>query len=127
MTDERSVTLEWTGEYAQGFRPSVRPGRRRWGSNPRQKGLCRSQGGLASHCATVAPRTQIFLISQRSSNEILTEQCEVQFNIAANISPSQSASGSVEWSVLCGGSTAHPQQSDLRLSGPHRAMTLMSP
>ncbi|GFO00597.1 hypothetical protein PoB_002710200 [Plakobranchus ocellatus] len=25
------------------------------GSNPRQKGPCRSQGGLASHCATDAP------------------------------------------------------------------------
>ncbi|GFO12096.1 hypothetical protein PoB_003860100 [Plakobranchus ocellatus] len=36
--------------------PSVRPGRRWRGSNPRQKGPCRSQGGLTSHCATDAPR-----------------------------------------------------------------------
>ncbi|GFO31139.1 hypothetical protein PoB_005764400 [Plakobranchus ocellatus] len=27
------------------------------GSNPRQKGLCRSQGELASHCATDTPST----------------------------------------------------------------------
>ncbi|GFN81754.1 hypothetical protein PoB_000826000 [Plakobranchus ocellatus] len=30
-------------------RPSVKPGRRWRGSNPRQKGPIRSQGGLASH------------------------------------------------------------------------------
>ncbi|GFO20744.1 hypothetical protein PoB_004724900 [Plakobranchus ocellatus] len=35
--------------------PFVRPERRRQGSNPRQKGPCRSHGGLASHCATDAP------------------------------------------------------------------------
>ncbi|GFN99602.1 hypothetical protein PoB_002610800 [Plakobranchus ocellatus] len=40
------------------FRPSVGPGRRWRSSNPRQKGPCRSQGGLASHCATDAPEEE---------------------------------------------------------------------
>ncbi|GFO33617.1 hypothetical protein PoB_006012200 [Plakobranchus ocellatus] len=35
--------------------PYVKPGRRWRGLNPRQKGPCRSQGRLASHCATDAP------------------------------------------------------------------------
>ncbi|GFN83456.1 hypothetical protein PoB_000996200 [Plakobranchus ocellatus] len=39
---------------AKVFRPSVRPERRWRGSKPRQKGFCKSQGGLASHCATDA-------------------------------------------------------------------------
>ncbi|GFO32559.1 hypothetical protein PoB_005906400 [Plakobranchus ocellatus] len=38
------------------FGPSVRPRHRWWGSNPRQEGPSRSQGGLASHCATDAPQ-----------------------------------------------------------------------
>ncbi|GFO21295.1 hypothetical protein PoB_004780000 [Plakobranchus ocellatus] len=37
-----------------GFKALLRP-RRRWrGSNPLQKGPCRSQGGFISHCATDA-------------------------------------------------------------------------
>ncbi|GFN93086.1 hypothetical protein PoB_001959200 [Plakobranchus ocellatus] len=44
-------------KWFQAFRPSVRPGHRWQGSNPRQKGLCRSQGGSTSHCATDAPIT----------------------------------------------------------------------
>ncbi|GFO46936.1 hypothetical protein PoB_007344100 [Plakobranchus ocellatus] len=38
-----------------GFQALLRPGRLWRGSNPRQKGSCRSQGGLASHCATETP------------------------------------------------------------------------
>ncbi|GFN83503.1 hypothetical protein PoB_001000900 [Plakobranchus ocellatus] len=40
---------------SKAFRPSVRLGRRQRGSEPRQKGPCRSQGELTSHCATDAP------------------------------------------------------------------------
>ncbi|GFO33087.1 hypothetical protein PoB_005959200 [Plakobranchus ocellatus] len=40
---------------SQAFRLSVWPGRQWRGSNPRQKGLCRSQGGFAIHCVTDAP------------------------------------------------------------------------
>ncbi|GFO03700.1 hypothetical protein PoB_003020500 [Plakobranchus ocellatus] len=40
-----------------GSRPSVRSGRRWRGSNPRQKGTCKSQGGLTSRCATDAVST----------------------------------------------------------------------
>ncbi|GFN91738.1 LOW QUALITY PROTEIN: hypothetical protein PoB_001824400 [Plakobranchus ocellatus] len=43
----------------QAFGPSVRPGRRWRGSNPRQKGPCRSQSGLASHCAIDAPSSVV--------------------------------------------------------------------
>ncbi|GFO45301.1 hypothetical protein PoB_007180600 [Plakobranchus ocellatus] len=43
---------------SQAFGPSIRIGRRWRGSNPRQKGPCRSQGRLASHCVTDAPRSQ---------------------------------------------------------------------
>ncbi|GFN76620.1 hypothetical protein PoB_000312600 [Plakobranchus ocellatus] len=45
------------GDLRLFLRPSVRPGRQWRGSNPRQKGPCRSQGGLTSHCATDTPRT----------------------------------------------------------------------
>ncbi|GFN75848.1 hypothetical protein PoB_000235400 [Plakobranchus ocellatus] len=34
-------------------------GRGWWGSNPLQKGPCRSQGGLVSHCATNDPNIPI--------------------------------------------------------------------
>ncbi|GFO39170.1 hypothetical protein PoB_006567500 [Plakobranchus ocellatus] len=44
-----------TTRSSQFSRPSVRPGRRWRGSNSLQKGPCRSQGGLASHCAIGAP------------------------------------------------------------------------
>ncbi|GFO22382.1 hypothetical protein PoB_004888700 [Plakobranchus ocellatus] len=44
-----------TTRWSQTFKPSVRPGRRCRGSNLRQKGPCRSQGGLTSHCATDTP------------------------------------------------------------------------
>ncbi|GFO27695.1 hypothetical protein PoB_005420000 [Plakobranchus ocellatus] len=40
------VYSQSTTRQSQAFRPFVRPGRRWRGSNPRQKGPCRSQGGL---------------------------------------------------------------------------------
>ncbi|GFO33976.1 hypothetical protein PoB_006048100 [Plakobranchus ocellatus] len=49
------VFSQSTTRYSQAFRPSVRPGRRWRGSNPRQTGPCRSQGGFAIHCAIDAP------------------------------------------------------------------------
>ncbi|GFN95502.1 hypothetical protein PoB_002200800 [Plakobranchus ocellatus] len=43
-------------------RPSIRPGRRWRGLNPRQKDPCRSHGGLANHCATDAPGDKLIYI-----------------------------------------------------------------
>ncbi|GFO32620.1 hypothetical protein PoB_005912500 [Plakobranchus ocellatus] len=49
------VYSQSTTRLSQAVRPSARPGRRWRGSNPPQKGPCRSQGGFASHCATETP------------------------------------------------------------------------
>ncbi|GFO10745.1 hypothetical protein PoB_003725000 [Plakobranchus ocellatus] len=51
------------------FRLSVRPGYRWLGSNPRQKGPCRFQGGLAGHCATDAPLEEISDMDNRQAGE----------------------------------------------------------
>ncbi|GFO01923.1 hypothetical protein PoB_002842800 [Plakobranchus ocellatus] len=47
-----SLSTKW---WPRAFRPFVRPGRQWRGSNPQQKGPCRSQGGSAIHSATDAP------------------------------------------------------------------------
>ncbi|GFO46488.1 carboxylesterase nlhh-like [Plakobranchus ocellatus] len=49
------TTIILMANWIKAFRPSVRPGRRWRGSNPRQKGPCRSQGKLASRYATDSP------------------------------------------------------------------------
>ncbi|GFO44475.1 hypothetical protein PoB_007098000 [Plakobranchus ocellatus] len=49
-----STLCRSTTRSSQDFNPSVRPGRRGEGSNPRQKGPCRSQEGFATHYAADA-------------------------------------------------------------------------
>ncbi|GFO10334.1 hypothetical protein PoB_003683900 [Plakobranchus ocellatus] len=44
--------MNWILYIASSQQGDLRPGRRWRGSNPRQKGPYRSQGGLASHCAS---------------------------------------------------------------------------
>ncbi|GFO31158.1 hypothetical protein PoB_005766300 [Plakobranchus ocellatus] len=55
LKDDFIITFQATTRLSQTLRPSVRPGRRWWGSDPRQNGLYRSQGGFTRHCAIDNP------------------------------------------------------------------------
>ncbi|GFO24269.1 hypothetical protein PoB_005077400 [Plakobranchus ocellatus] len=64
LTSKRLEKAGVHNNVISGFGPCVRPGRRWRGSDPRQKGPCRYQGGIASHRATDAP-----IIVKSSPNE----------------------------------------------------------
>ncbi|GFO48168.1 hypothetical protein PoB_007467300 [Plakobranchus ocellatus] len=59
--------------YSQAFGPSIRPGHLWQGSNLQQKGPCRSQGRLASHCATDAPQSQKEIFVKTSARATLSK------------------------------------------------------
>ncbi|GFO10982.1 hypothetical protein PoB_003748700 [Plakobranchus ocellatus] len=66
--------LDWPrghNKVTSGFKSSVRPGRRWRGPNPRQKGPCRSQGGLVSLCATGASVMGSSLVGPHQDEEAL--------------------------------------------------------